>query len=53
MKNCAALYVVSIESLKNLKYQLFVIKHYFFVAFVTNMEVKIKKYLKTKKNKLK
>ena len=49
---CILLGVKSIKSLKSLKHHIFAIKHYFFIVFVTNVEVKMKKYLK-KKNQLK
>ena len=37
---------------KRIKYHIFVIKHYFFLVLVTNVEVKMLKYLR-KKNQLK
>ena len=40
------------KEFKSLKYQLFAIKHYFFLVHVTGVESKIKKYLR-KKNPLK
>ena len=43
--------ITSIENLKTLKYHIFSIKHEFFVLFVINVVVKMKKYLK-KKNQL-
>ena len=36
----------SIKNFKNLEYHILVIKHYFFLAFVTTVEVKMKKHLK-------
>ena len=47
-----ALSLKSIKNLKSLKYHIFVIKNYFFLVFVTRVEMKVKKYLR-KKNKLK
>ena len=44
--------VKSIKNLKSIKYHIFIIKHYFFVVFVTSVEVKMNKYL-WKKNQLK
>ena len=38
----------SIKNFKNLEYHILVIKHYFFLAFVTTVEVKMKKHLKKK-----
>ena len=35
-----------IKNLKNLKHYIFVIKHYFFLVFVTNAEVKMEKIFK-------
>ena len=43
--------VASIENLKALKYHIFSIKHEFFLSFVINVAVKMKKHLK-KKNQL-
>ena len=45
---CKILNIKSIENLKSLKHLTFVIKYCFFLVFVTNMEVKIKKFLKKK-----
>ena len=52
LEKSIVLSVKSINNLKSLKYHIFVIKHYFFLVFVTNLEVKINKYL-WKKNQLK
>ena len=41
-----------IKNLKDLKHHIFAIKHYFFLVFVTSVEVKMNKYL-WKKNQLK
>ena len=38
----------SIKNLESLESHIFVIKHYFFLAFVSTVEVKMKKYLKKK-----
>ena len=35
-----------IKNLKNIKHHIFVIKHYFFLVFVTNVEVKMEKIFK-------
>ena len=45
LEKSIVLSVKSINNLKSLKYHIFVIKHYFFLVFVTNLEVKINKYL--------
>ena len=45
---CKILNIKSIENLKSLKHLTFVIKYFFFLVFVTNMEVKMKKILKKK-----
>ena len=41
-----------VKDFKNLKYHIFVIKHYFFLVFVISVKVKMEKYLK-KNNHLK
>ena len=46
MKNYIALFVVSIESLKNLKHHTFSKKHYFFVLFALSAKMKKKRYIK-------
>ena len=38
----------SIKNFKSLEFDVLVIKHYFFLAFVTTVEVKMKKHLKKK-----
>ena len=43
--------VKSIKHFKSLKYHVVVIKHYFFLVFVTSVEGQLKKYLR-KKNQL-
>ena len=45
---CKILSAKSIENLKSLKHHTFVIKNYFILVFVTNMEVKMQKFLKKK-----
>ena len=51
MKNYIALFAVSTENLKNLKYHISWKKHYFFLLFAVSTIMKMKKYLK-KKNQL-
>ena len=51
-KKIIVLSVKSIKNLKSLEYHIFVIKHYFFLLFITSAEMKMKRYLK-KKNQLK
>ena len=51
MKKSIALFVVSIENLKALKYHRSSKKHYFILLFAVTVEMKMKKYLK-KKNQL-
>ena len=46
-KNHVALFVVSIENLKNLKYQTST-KKQFFLLFAVNVKTKVRKYLKKK-----
>ena len=38
----------SIKNFKSLEFDILVIKHFFFLAFVTTVEVKMKKHLKKK-----
>ena len=45
---CKILSAKSIENLKSLKHHTFVIKNYFILVYVTNMEVKMQKFLKKK-----
>ena len=51
MKNFIALFVASIENLKNLKYQTSQKKHQFFLLFAVRVQMKMEKYL-IKKNQL-
>ena len=52
MKKSIALFVVSIENLKNLKYHTSLKKYKFFLLFAVYVKLKMKKYLK-KMNQLK
>ena len=51
MKNYIALFAVSTENFKNLKYHRSQKKHYFFLLFAVSARMNMKKYLK-KKNQL-
>ena len=48
MLKSSTLSVISIEDLKTLKYQIFLVKRLFFLLLVISFAVLIKKYLKKK-----
>ena len=48
MKKSIALFVVSIENLKTLKYHTFPEESYFFLLFAVSVRMKMKKNLKNK-----
>ena len=52
-KNLSVKSVKITKNFKNLKYHIFVIKHYFFLVFVMSIKVKIKNYLKKKNRNIK
>ena len=50
MKKIYCVVLVNIKNLENLKYHTFSKKHYFFQISAVNVTVKLKRYLRKKKN---